>query len=275
MKLTKVISLNLLIVLSLFSCQKDDIGKELNNDAPTIIEAENSLIPEEDLLKIKALGFDISQPITKEEEGYVVEGDILLPLASLEQEIEGPLEEGESIEKQFRHVEILRCFRARDVKVKINVGGIDRHVRDAMDDWNRVNGSFLRFRVVNGGNADININFSFGELGRATFPFNGRAGAVITIDPDEWRRRVSGAQVNSTLRYVISHELGHCIGFRHPNRNEGGRSQVPGTPFTDSQSLMNQGSSIADIVNVRFRRLSGNDEVALRRVYGGNPSICF
>jgi hypothetical protein len=115
----------------------------------------------------------------------------------------------------------------------------------------------LRWRMTRttgsttGCSAPITARFSGGSGGSAGFPSGGRPFTTINIG--------SGLQSLSvdTIEHVITHELGHCIGFRHSdffNRsiscggaatNEGqagvGAIQIAGTPSgaTVGGSIMN------------------------------------
>ncbi len=278
MKKLKLITVGMFAMTALFSCQNedtDDLSTE-NSPTETVAEIINSSIPADIIQRLKEMDFDTDQEIKEVENGYVVEGDMIITHEALtDTQQVGP--EVDGIEKQFRHIEIVRCSRARNIRVRNNLSGVNAQVRNAINDWNRVNGSFLRFNLVTGGNADININFVSGDSGISTAPFNGRAGATIEIDPGVWRNATRPNEFGRAFRYVIRHELGHCVGFRHSNRNEGGRVRIPGVPAQDNQSIMNQASSLAEIVRLRNRNLSGNDQTALRRVYGGSAqdNICF
>ncbi|WP_010523093.1 M57 family metalloprotease [Aquimarina agarivorans] len=282
MKLLKFITLGVFTASLLISCQKEPIDDLETSDAfsETFPKGNNASIASEDLLKLKDLDFDTEQEIIKTEDGYVVEGDMLIPFEHLEPETLGPEEEG--IEKQHRHIQIVRCSRARNIRVKNNLRGVDQPVRNAIADWNRVNGSFLKFTLVKSGRADITISFKRNDSGVATHPRNGRPGPTIKIDPGKWRNFIkrirSNAPFGRAFRYVIRHELGHCIGFRHSNRSsERGRVRIPGVPSQDVSSIMNQAFSQSHVLNLSTMNLSNNDKKALRKLYGGSArsNICF
>jgi hypothetical protein len=147
----------------------------------------------------------------------------------------------------------------------------------AINNYNNENLSFRMLRT-NGGTAGcdavITARFTSGQGGVAGFPSGGRPFNNINI----------GSGLNSlsvdTIEHVITHELGHCIGFRHSdffNRsiscggaptNEGnggvGAILIPGTP----SSAVVGGS----IMNSCFRasetgEFSGSDRTALQALY--------
>jgi hypothetical protein len=121
--------------------------------------------------------------------------------------------------------------------------------------------------------ATIRARVSGGTGGSAGFPSGGRPYGTINI----------GSGLNNfsvdTIEHVITHELGHCVGFRHSdyfNRsiscgtggNEGGSSvgaiHIPGTPT---------GASVGgSIMNSCFRsnesgEFTGSDVTALQTLY--------
>ncbi len=290
MKTFKLITVGLLAATTLFSCQNEDAASDLapvpENTTQTVPEVDNSSIPADIIQKLSDRGFDTDQQIIKDEDGYIVEGDILVEPINLIDDIIGPDTEG-SIEKQYRDRQLVRCSRVRNIRVKNNVGrNTDKPVRNAIRDWNRINGSFIRLTLVTRGRADININFKRNDSGIATPPRNGRPGPTIRIDPEVYRfesRRLRtennnfSSNFSRAYRFVIRHELSHCLGFRHGNRSEGGRVLIPGTPRNNNFSVLDQPVSIVDIFRQSGRSFTNNDKKAIRKVYGGSArsNLCF
>lgn len=113
----------------------------------------------------------------------------------------------------------------------------------AIENYNQQNLS-LTFALgpTSGCNANITARLSGGTGGSAGFPSGGRPYSEINIG-----RQIKNYGVD-VLEHVISHELGHCIGFRHSDYydrsiscggsggNEGdggiGAILIPGTPST-------------------------------------------
>jgi hypothetical protein len=143
----------------------------------------------------------------------------------------------------------------------------------AIANYNALSGSTIRLTRVTSGSNCITARISSGTGGSAGFPSGGRAFGTINI----------GSGLNSfdvnTVEHVITHELGHCIGFRHSdyfNRsiscgsggNEGsagvGAIHIPGTPT---------GASVGgSIMNSCFRSLetgefTGSDVTAMNTMY--------
>ncbi|MCY1015848.1 zinc-dependent metalloprotease [Pyxidicoccus sp. MSG2] len=116
----------------------------------------------------------------------------------------------------------------------------------AIQNYNSLGLSFVMARgPTTGCNANITAQATSGAGGSAGFPSGGRPYGTITIG--------TGLQSYSVdaNEHMITHELGHTIGFRHTDffnaascgGNEGsagvGAILIPGTPTSDPSSLMN------------------------------------
>lgn len=263
LKITAVI----LTALVTIQCQNEQLEEELSK-VPTL--TVNSEIPKEVLKKLKAEGFDISIEIVKKDKGYLVEKDIFISNEALE----SILEDNDNVvsAKQRRHTEILRCSIARDIKVKNTIDGIDTQVRNAINDWNRVNDSFLKFRLVDS-EEDFRIIFQKSDLGSAALPLNNKVGGRLALDPGLYDD-LSPSERKKGIRATIRHELGHIAGLRHTNKDIG--LLIPGTPRTDNKSVMNLETS-TNPADFFTGNLSNADKKAIRKLYGGKPAdnICF
>jgi hypothetical protein len=136
----------------------------------------------------------------------------------------------------------------------------------AVADWTNILGSSLRFRVVTT-NPDITImagTLGAGTLALATAPnaSNGRPGHTITIDLN-WSDNTNLS--DSQKRRNLVHELGHCIGLMHTQDTTA--ILVPGTPMTDSASVMtpNPGTPWAGF--------SPNDLLAARTLFPESMAV--
>jgi hypothetical protein len=144
----------------------------------------------------------------------------------------------------------------------------------AVNNYNRLSGVSLNFRLTFGTNyqtKDMVIYRNPNDSrtgGSAGFPSNGRPNKFIQL----WTGM--DRQNTNTNEHVITHEIGHSVGFRHSdyfsrqscgqNTNEGGdRIRVSGTPSGyDATSLMN--ACFSTSTNGEF---NGNDITALRNMY--------
>lgn len=147
----------------------------------------------------------------------------------------------------------------------------------AVNNYNRISGSALRFNLTFGtnyGNKDMVVydnsaNNPGVSGGVAGFPSNGLPNKFVQI------YGLEGLDTN-TNEHVITHEIGHSIGFRHSdyydrascgsNQNEGtagvGAIQLPGTPTRDFDSIMQACFGAGE-----DGEFSSNDVVALQAMY--------
>ncbi|WP_010522210.1 M57 family metalloprotease [Aquimarina agarivorans] len=267
MKRLKVIAASLIAILAV-QCQKEDIS-EINIPK----ESVNDQISSEILFELDSMGFDISQEVKKIDGGYIIEKDIII---TDEHIAESKNETTDGIAKQRRLQNIVSCDRARRITVRNRVDGINSRVREAINNWNAVNGTFLTFALVNG-NADVNIVFTSRSPGAAILPRNGRAGREIQIDPGVYTGSgESNAVIQRTIRHAIRHELGHVAGLGHTNRNDLNSLPIDGTPNSDENSTMNSPSSITNAFRISRNNLSAQDGNAMRKLYGtfNRNNIC-
>jgi hypothetical protein len=250
-------------------------------DGPEIAQEE---ISSDVLAKIKALGFGTGS-VQKVEDGYLVEGDILLTDKHLNKSHQNTL---------------LRVGDEEQYRTSNTVLGLPRtilvNVSTTLPAWavTATDAAIARYNVL--ANPIYGINATLIKFQRTT----GRAHIYITPAPSGAGYlasagfptdaghpfssvRVNAAILNTwasnTRTSIIAHELGHCIGFRHTdymNRsyscggapvNEGagaiGAKHIPGTPTTpDAGSWM-----LACIGNGVNRPFTANDIRALRWLY--------
>ena len=238
-------------------------------------------ITQDVLTKITNLGFSTDQA-RKVDNGYLVEGDIVLTDANLSEASTSP-ELVIATDEQYRTTNLVKKL-PRTITVSIsNLPTVYvTATTNAVARYNALNLT-LKFSIVSTGGAIQIIGFNEGPsggyitLGSSGFPT--KAGEPFNQIKLNTNAQAYGA--NPDLGYVtsvIQHEMGHCIGMRHTdyfNRayscggaksNEGkagiGAVQIPGTPSKgDPNSWMLACSAGTD------RSFNANDIVALNYLY--------
>lgn len=254
-KLKSAILLTLILPFA-FSCNETEV-----------IESNELIITDEIRSQFSSLGFDVSDLTTTNgrdllnplEEGnkFLLEGDLVVSTADLENMLAGEYVEGQPIVEQYRTNNLVSQGRTINVigYTGNNSNGLDSKMRTALqwaiDNYNAININ-LNFTLTYGTNYspyDIVVyRVSGGGGGSAGFPSGGAPNKFIQIQ--------SGTSSYSTnvVEHVITHEIGHSVGLRHTdyfNRsiscgsggNEGdggvGAIHVPGTPTSaDLNSIM-------------------------------------
>lgn len=249
-------------------------------------EAVNSknAVSQDVIQKIAAQGFSTDN-VRKVENGYLVEGDIVLTEQNLNVQSNSPsLVIAKS--EQYRTTNLVKALpRVITISVSGTLAGLTVW-SDATDEFiRRYNALGLRItlqRVGSGGNVDI-VGFNEGPsggyitLGSSGFP--DAAGNPYPQIKMNTNAQAYGSNPNQGyITSVLQHELGHCIGFRHTdyfnralscgghksNEQAGtiGAINIQGTPTGfDSESFMLACSAGTD------RTFNTNDVTALNRLY--------
>lgn len=268
-------SLALLLAGSIVSCKKAP-ADDVNVNA--LMQGEKDLIV--------AAGFN-GNWAEKTPEGYLIEGDILLTTAQL-QELVGvtPNELVVASEEHYRTTNVVSVPTSGQRIITVRLGsGFPSYYSTGLDQalarYNNLNLRIRFQRVTSGGNIVItgsNLGTSGGGciLGRASgFPSGGNPSSGFTLSTSSCA--TSYLNTANKADEVIAHEIGHCIGFRHTdymnrsscgqNSNEGsagvGAVWISGTPTTVSGSY-NSWMMACTNGNPAF---SSSDGTALNYVY--------
>ncbi len=255
-----------LLIFGLHACQ--------NSEESSLQHANH--ISKEVLQQIKALGFS-TENVIKEDDHYIVEGDIIL--------------HQEDLERGHAHAQLLRIAGEEQYRTFNLVTGLPRVITISTQGnvnsnvSNAINAAIARYnaenlqltfqRVSSGGNIVVKIVNGGGYIASAGFP-DSNGNPYPTVNYNRQYQNNSLGFVTT----VIAHEIGHCIGFRHTdymNRsyscgsggNEGqettgvGAVHIPGTPTgPDPNSWM-----LACLSSSTDRPFNANDKVALNYLY--------
>jgi len=265
-KLSKLLGLVIIGSTVFTSCKK-----ETASVAPEEISAST-------LASISAHGFGTSN-VQKIDEGYLVEGDIVLTADFLAQRPAGSLLRIGSIE-QYRTTNLVSQNRnislALDSKLR-SKAGYTQALAEVARRYNAENLT-LTFTVVTSG-ANITFSNATGSyLASAGFPSGGNPFNSVKVNSRAIGTGTSTTFINY-LATIMAHEGGHCIGMRHTDyadrsyscggatSNEGASSVgaifIPGTsagPEAGSWMLACIGSGVN-------RPFTGNDKTALSTIY--------
>lgn len=207
-------------------------------------EEVSAALNQDEMSLVAAAGFDKTWAEKTPEGKYLIEGDILLSEAQLQQ-MAGKNPQHNFVvanEEHYRTFEMVSTAGGiRTITVSLGAG-FPSHYSTGLDQaLARYNsyGLSIRFqRVSSGGNIHIsgaNLGRSFGGgciLGQAAgFPTGGNPAPGFTLSTT----KCATSYINTANKAdeVIAHEIGHCIGFRHTdyvNRAScGGSGESAGT----------------------------------------------
>ncbi len=243
--------------------------------------ADSSKVSQEVLANINKLGFSTDNVIARDG-GYLVEGDIFLTNANLKSPAQGS-ELRIAQDEQYRTTNLVTGLpRVITVSVSNLTSAYSQGADIAIARYNAENLRITFQRVASGGNIDI---FGFDEPASGGYITLGSSGFPTSsgnpYNQIKMNTNVQAYGSNPDVNYlasVLTHEIGHAIGFRHTdymNRayscggrrsNEGtagvGAINIPGTPSkADADSWMLACS------NGGNRLFNANDAIALNYLY--------
>lgn len=266
-KFFKMLAIALVAGVTITGCQKD---KSLGQDE----------ISAATLSKISSNGFG-TKNVQKIDEGYLVEGDIVLTDAFLNQAPGGNFLRIANNE-QYRTTNLVSAGAGRTITLALDSklkskAGYPEALTEVANRYNALSLT-LKFQVVSSG-ADITYVDGHGQyLASGGFPTGGNPYGTVKVNSQSIGNGSTSTFVNF-LASILAHEAGHCIGFRHTDymdrsyscggsySNEGASSVgailIPGTPSgPDPDSWM-----LACVSRDQNRPFNANDQTALKYLY--------
>ena len=269
MRKTLLLLVGLVLTATLFYSYQDEQGA-----------APDKHISKATLDRIWEIGFS-NENVQKIDEGYLVEGDIILTDENLQVQLD-PLTLRISETEQY-HTYNLVSPASQTITVSMDANlnstpGYSQALDVAIGRYNAENLTLVFQRVGTSG-GEIHLKKQPGNyLASAGFPLNnGNPYGTIKMNSNAIGQGNSNAFINYCAT-IMSHEMGHCIGLRHTDYmdrsfscntggNEGagniGAVLIPGTPSgPDANSWM-----LACIGNLENRPFNNNDRTALSYLY--------
>ncbi len=229
-------------------------------ESPSAAENPPASTSEQGFQTLERMGFSRDR-IVEAKEGFMVDGDMYFSKAAM-----AGIPAGALAKTSQKYTGIVSTPAPNTLKLAIHSSVTDWKaiIYHAVNTWNSV-GTRLHIEVVSTG-ADITVysdvstscpsdmrNLTDDQGAIADAAVGGRPGASICVNKDTPK-----VTTDSKRSMVLTHELGHAIGFHHTDLANA--TQINGTPSTDAASIMNAKG------NTTFT-LSYYDMVALEILY--------
>jgi hypothetical protein len=250
----------------LFSCENGSSDSQAKTDVELAMQ------------KLSAQGFHTENAVI-ENGKIIIDGDMVFTPKHV-------LQAKESRNKQWHTTYLVSDANIASIKFRFD-SNVPQAWKDAtqfaFDRWNAISGSAITMYEVSTGE-DIFVTYkrlrSRSTIASASFPDGaGRVGSTITINTS------NDGMATTYKNFTMTHEIGHCIGFRHTNwfdrnsdgdattnDNEGvstvGAEHIPGTPAyeLDPNSVMNA-------IVQQWLGFSEFDEVSAQYMYPGETGV--
>ncbi|WP_121354382.1 M57 family metalloprotease [Flavisolibacter nicotianae] len=271
-KVLKPVLLASSLALLFTACKKDAKDMKVDDISPAVRS------------QIQSLGFSTND-VRKVDDGYLVEGDIVLTQNDLAYASSSP-EIVYANEEHYRTNNLVKVSSYPTIKVALNNSSSQHQAvfSAALDEAiRRYNAESLTIkfqRVSSSANTTVVAFYEVSNtLGSSGFPTSsGAPYSQVKMNTYWYSTSTSSTNVNY-IATIMAHELGHCIGFRHTdymNRayscggsavNEGsagvGAVYIPGTPSGPSANSW----MLACVGSNQNRPFTSADRTALNYLY--------
>lgn len=253
----------------LHSCKKEN--DELKTETLESINKKDEILYE----KLLKAGFK-SENIKDLGDSYIFEGDMLFKKNNTNMEYfdkyfnfdRNGKRPNSNETKQWSTQNVISSDESE--RIKVNISTEHSVMSQALSNWASIPSTTLSFyagkHIFTNDNKIEVVNESLSGLyALAEFPQNGQVGFRIQIDNNAFSSLTFAQRV-----MVLTHEIGHCLGLRHtdnPGSDSFGTALVPGTPTTDSQSIMNTPSPVP-----AWSQFSNYDQITAQYLYPTNSN---
>jgi len=268
---TKTLAMLFLGGMALTACKKD-------------VKTASEEIPQSVKDQIAAVGFGTSN-IQKIDEGYLVEGDIILTPEYLASNPNRQILRVGNEEQYHTTNTVTSLPRVITVSLDRRIPSAYEAVLDEMIRRYNAEGLKITFQRPVSGSGQIVFKIAHGSyLASSGFPNSqGNPYPTVSVNTSAIERYANNNFVDYAAT-IFAHEVGHCIGFRHTdyyNRqlscggspvNEGastvGAIWIPGTPDNSNPQVTDKGSWMLSCIGSGVNRyFTSNDVTALDYLY--------